>query len=108
MLVSSAQATARFAWEKALREEPKSGSGLTPATIAVAMCLATYTTAVTGGGARPSQQTLSMASGVSRTRVSKALSRLKDLGWIESTGKARHGVGVYRLTVPATAAAVCR
>ena len=91
---------ARFTWERAFRQAPKSGT-FTPATVAVALALATFVDGGTGQGARPSRETLALASGVSRRRVLDALSRLAEAGWIERTGVGPRGVSVYRLTVPA-------
>lgn len=76
----------RFDWERAIRR-----SGLHPTTRLVLLTLGTYMSR-DGTGARPTQDTLADATGLSSRAVRSHLGIAREAGWIERTRKGR-GVG---------------
>lgn len=70
----------------------------------VAHVMATFADHATGGNVRPAMATVGQLLGKERARVNAHVKKLEHGGWLAATGKARKGVIVYALTVPAEVA----
>jgi hypothetical protein len=103
--VSHSATTGLFAWQRALR-----GASLPPTVQHVLLLLATYADG-DGTSARPGEERLAAAAGLSTSTVRRALALARRLGWVvrsaASTARSR-GRGradEYALTVPGQAPA---
>lgn len=87
-----------FEWGRSLRET----AGVPIAMRGILHTFATYATTETGGDIRPSVAALSERLNVSRSTVSKYISRAVDEGWLQRT-ESKKGLGVpsvYQLSIP--------
>ena len=83
------------AWIEAVKE-----AGANKRRIELCQALTFYADHKTGRHIRPKNATIAQHLGITREAANRGIARLKDDGWLVSTGKSVGGIVVYALSTP--------